>query len=159
MKASDVTDTLEMALKASGLNHANVVHRPRLLSANGSGYIAGDLADWLDDRDIQHIRGAPYHPMTQGKIERWHQTLKNRILLENYYLPRDLEAQIDAFVDHYNHHRYHESLNNLTPADVYCGRGQTILLMMPSHPSPVRSTSARANARTIPLMVRAGDTR
>ena len=66
--------------------------------------------------------------MTQGKIERWHQTLKNRILLENYYLPGDLEGQIEAFVGHYNHRRYHESLNNLTPADVYLGRGQTILL-------------------------------
>ena len=66
--------------------------------------------------------------MTQGKIERWHQTLKNRILLENYYLPGDLEARIDAFVAHYNHLRYHESIANLTPADVYFGRGQTILL-------------------------------
>lgn len=71
---------------------------------------------------------APYHPQTQGKIERWHQTLKNRILLENYYLPGDLEAQIDEFIGHYNHQRYHESLKNLTPADVYTGRGQTILL-------------------------------
>ncbi len=69
-----------------------------------------------------------YHPQTQGKIEHWHQTLKNRILLENYYLPGDLEAQIEAFVEHYNHCRYHESLSNLTPADVYFGRGQTILL-------------------------------
>jgi hypothetical protein len=57
--------------------------------------------------------------MTQGKIERWHQTLKNRILLEHYYLPGDLRAQIEAFVKHYNHRRYHESLANLTPADVY----------------------------------------
>jgi transposase InsO family protein len=77
---------------------------------------------------MRHTRGAPYHPMTQGKIERWHQTLKNRILLENYYLPGDLEAQIDAFVAYYNHRRYHESIDNLTPADVYFGRGQTILL-------------------------------
>ncbi len=77
---------------------------------------------------MNHARGAPYHPQTQGKIERWHQTLKNRILLENYYLPGDLEAQIDAFVGHYNHQRYHESLKSLTPADVYFGRGQTILL-------------------------------
>ena len=61
-------------------------------------------------------------------IERWHQTLKNRILLENYYLPGDLEAQINAFVDHYNHQRYHEAIGNLTPADVYFGRGHTILL-------------------------------
>ena len=74
-----------------------------------------------------HVRGAPYHPQTQGKIERWHQTLKNRILLENYFFPADLEARIEAFVDHYNHQRYHESINNLTPADVYFGRGQSIL--------------------------------
>ncbi len=128
MKADDVTDTLELALKASGCDQATVVHRPRLLSDNGSSYVAGDLANWLEDRDITHIRGAPYHPQTQGKIERWHQTLKNRILLENYYLPGDLEDQIEGFVDHYNHHRYHESLENLTPADVYLGRGKTILL-------------------------------
>ena len=128
MKASDVTETLELALKASGLSRANVRHRPRLLSDNGSSYIAGDLADWLEHRNIAHVRGAPNHPQTQGKIERWHQTLKNRILLENYYLPGDLEANIKTFVDHYNHRRYHESLSNLTPADVYFGRGQTILL-------------------------------
>jgi hypothetical protein len=65
--------------------------------------------------------------MTQGKIERWHQTLKNRILLEKYFLPGDLEAQIEAFVADYNHCRYHESIDNLTPADVYFGRGPTIL--------------------------------
>jgi transposase InsO family protein/transposase-like protein len=128
MKVGDVTDTLEMALQASGCDQANLVHRPRLLSDNGASYISGDLAEWLDDRKMDHVRGAPYHPQTQGKIERWHQTLKNRILLENYYLPGQLEAQIDAFIAHYNHQRYHESLRNLTPADVYFGRGQTILL-------------------------------
>jgi transposase InsO family protein/transposase-like protein len=128
MKAEDVTDTLELALKASGVEQAKVVHRPRLLSDNGSSYISGDLAEWLDDNGMDHVRGAPYHPQTQGKIERWHQTLKNRILLENYFLPGDLKAEIEAFVTHYNHQRYHESLSNLTPADVYFGRGQTILL-------------------------------
>ena len=128
MKAEDVTDTLELALKASGCDQAKIVHKPRLLSDNGSSYISRELAEWLDDRSMGHVRGAPYHPQTQGKIERWHQTLKNRILLENYYLPGDLEAQVAAFVEHYNHQRYHESLRNLTPADVYFGRGQTILL-------------------------------
>ena len=97
MKAEDVTDTLELALKASGCDQAKVVYMPRLLSDNGSSYISGDLAEWLDDRSMEHVRGAPYHPQTQGKIERWHQTLKNRILLENYYLPGDLEAQVDRF--------------------------------------------------------------
>jgi transposase InsO family protein len=86
------------------------------------------LAKWLDCQDMSHVSGAPYHPMTQGKIERWHQTLKNRILLENNYLPGDLETQIEAFAADYNHRRYQESLGNLTPADVYIGRGQTILL-------------------------------
>ena len=128
MKAEDVTATLELALKASRLDQAKVVHRPRLLSDNGSSYVAADLAEWLESRNIEHVRGAPYHPMTQGKIERWHQTLKNRILLENYYLPGDLEAEIGAFVADYNHRRYHESLGNLTPADVYLGRGPTILI-------------------------------
>ena len=128
MKAEDVTATLEMALDAAGLDKARVLHRPRLLSDNGSSYISDDLAKWLERHDMAHVRGAPYHPMTQGKIERWHQTLKNRILLENYYLPGDLEAQIEAFVADYNHRRYHESVGNLTPADVYFGRGQTILL-------------------------------
>jgi transposase InsO family protein len=128
MKADDVTATLEMALDASGLDKAKVRHRPRLLSDNGSSYVSDDLAKWMERHDMAHVRGAPYHPMTQGKIERWHQTLKNRILLENYYLPGDLEAQIEAFVADYNHHRYHESIDNLTPADVYFGRRQTILL-------------------------------
>ena len=128
MKVEDVTATLDLALKASGLDQAKVIHRPRLLSDNGSSYIAADLAKWLDGQNMEHVRGAPYHPMTQGKIERWHQTLKNRILLENYYLPGDLEAQIEAFVADYNHLRYHESIGNLTPADVYFGRGQTILI-------------------------------
>ena len=127
MKADDVTDTLKLALEASGCDSANVIHKPRLLSDNGSSYISGDLAKWLEDRNMDHVRGAPYHPQTQGKIERWHQTLKNRILLENYYLPGDLENQIGAFVDHYNNHRYHESLNNVTPADTYSGRHTAII--------------------------------
>ena len=127
MKAEDVTDTLDLALQASGCDQATVLHKPRLLSDNGSSYISGELADWLEGQKMDHVRGAPYHPQTQGKIERWHQTLKNRILLENYYLPGDLRQQIEAFVDHYKHRRYHESLKNLTPADVYFGRGQTSL--------------------------------
>ena len=127
MRAEDVTDTLDLALQASGCDQMHVVHKPRLLSDNGSSYVSGDLAEWLQDNGMKHSRGAPYHAQTQGKIERWHQTLKNRILLENYYLPGDLRRQIETFVDHYNHRRYHESLQNLTPADVYFGRGQTIL--------------------------------
>ena len=128
MKAEDVTDTLDLALEASGIDtHVSFTGHgcspttaqatSRQTSPNGS---TTERCSTSAARRI--IR------MTQGKIERWHQTLKNRILLENYYLPGDLEAKIGDFVAYYNHLRYHESIANLTPADVYFGRGQTILL-------------------------------
>jgi transposase InsO family protein len=88
---------------------------------------SGELAEYLKDNNMMHTRAKPYHPQTQGKIERWHRSMKNQVLLENYYLPNELETRIGKFVNYYNHERYHESLDNLTPADVYYGRGQTIL--------------------------------
>ena len=127
MKTSDVTETLSLALQASGCDQAHIAHKPRLLSDNGSSYVSGELAEWLGDKKMGHVRGAPYHPQTQGKIERWHRTMKDKILLENYYLPSELESRIGEFINHYNTRRYHESLNNLTPEDVWLGRGETIL--------------------------------
>jgi transposase InsO family protein len=123
MRAEDVTDTLDMALEASGCSSAHVRHKPRLLSDNGPSYISGELAEYIEAHKMSHVRGAPFHPQTQGKIERWHQTLKNRILLENYFLPGDLEAQIETFVAHYNHQRYHESLSNVTPRQCLLRKG------------------------------------
>jgi putative transposase len=109
------------------LRLSSVVHKPRLLSDNGSSYVSRDLAEWLQNKGMKHSRGASYHSQTLGKIERWHQTSKNLVLLENYFLPGDLEAQIEAFVVHCNHQRYQESTNNVTPADVYFGRDKAIL--------------------------------
>ena len=129
MAASDVSDTLEDALAFADIEQVKVKHRPRLLSDNGPSYVSDEFADWLESQNITHTRGRPYHPMTQGKIERWHRSMKNQILLENYYLPGQLESAIDGFVTYYNHERYHESLNNLTPADVYYGRGTKVLSM------------------------------
>ena len=127
MSATEVSDTLNNALQASGLDQIKLLHRPRLLSDNGPSYVSNQLGDWLKDKGIRHVRGRPYHPMTQGKIERYHRSIKNRILLENYYLPGQLELSIGEFVDYYNNRRYHESLDNLTPADVYFGRALAIL--------------------------------
>jgi len=126
MRTEDVTDTLDLALKASGCDQVHVVHKPRLLSDNGSSYVSGDLAEWLQDKGMKHSRGAPYHPQTQGKIERWHQTLKNRILLENYFLPGDLEVQIEAFVDHYNHQRYDACITENSPHNAINQMSQTL---------------------------------
>ena len=84
MAAKDVSDTLELALQASGLDTIDVKQRPRLLSDNGPSYVSAELKGWLDQRAMTHTRGRPYHPMTQGKIERWHRSMKNQVLLENY---------------------------------------------------------------------------
>ena len=111
MSARDVSATLQDALEATGLTSVKLKQRPRLLSDNGPCYISSELKDWLYEKKMPHSRGRPYHPQTQGKIERWHQTLKNRILLENYFIPGDLEGQIETLVEHYNHRRYHESLD------------------------------------------------
>ena len=127
MKAEDVTDTLELALQASGCDQADVVHKPRLLSDNGSSYISGELAEWLDGKGMKHVRGAPYHPQTQGKIERYHRYMKSIVKLDTFYFPWKLEQAIANFVAYYNHQRYHESLDNLTPADMYFGRAEEVL--------------------------------
>jgi len=97
------------------------------LSDNGSCYLSGELKSYLSKRGVEHTRGKPMHPQTQGKIERYHRTMKNRILLEHYYSPEELERALDAFIDFYNNNRLHESLDNLAPADVYFNRGEKIL--------------------------------
>ena len=76
---------------------------------------------------MDQLHGRPFHPQTQGKIERYHRTMKNVVKLHHYYMPEELEAALKDFVEYYNHQRYHESLQNLTPADVYYGRGEMIL--------------------------------
>ena len=127
MSALDVKDTIDLAIAESGVDHAYVRHRPRLLSDNGPCYISGELKDYLSYNGLTHTRGRPYHPMTQGKIERYHRSMKNILLLDNYYSPDDLKAEIEAFVEYYNYQRYHESLDNVTPADVYTGRVAKII--------------------------------
>ena len=129
MSAEDVKDTLDLAVKKSGVDQIKVRHRPRLLSDNGACYIAKDLQEYLAEKEMSHTRGRPFHPMTQGKIERYHRTMKNIIKLQNYYLPWDLEHEINSFVHYYNHERVHESLDNMTPADVYHGRARKIQTM------------------------------
>ena len=126
MGASDVQDTLEIALAKTDLDRVKVRHRPRLLSDNGPCYLSDQLKKYLKRKDIAHIRGAPYHPMTQGKIERYHRSMKNVIKLRNYEFPSELERAIGEFVAYYNKERYHESLDNLTPEDVYLGREKKI---------------------------------
>jgi len=127
MGAGDVKDTLDQAIALTGVTQIPVRHRPRLLSDNGPCYLSGELKAYLKDQQMGHSRGAPYHPMTQGKIERYHRSMKNVVKLEHYYSPEELERALCQFVHHYNHERYHESLDNVTPADMYYGRYHQIM--------------------------------
>ena len=127
MGAVDVMETLDMARAKAGIDSVQVRHKPRLLSDNGPCYLSRDLKNYLEDRDMTHTRGAFYHPQTQGKIERYHRSLKNVVNLLHYYLPGELERELEGFVEYYNNQRYHESLDNLTPADVYSGRKRECL--------------------------------
>lgn len=126
MSAGDVKELLDQAIETTGVHQVAVRHRPRLLSDNGPCYLSGELEKYLREQAIAHTRGAPYHPMTQGKIERFHRSMKNEVKLQHYYLPGDLEQEIGRFIEYYNNERYHESLNNVTPADVYFGRNKQI---------------------------------
>lgn len=125
MKVEDVKRTIDRAIvKAKIISK----QRPRLLSDNGSCYIAAELKSYLKDyHQMDQVHGKPNHPQTQGKIERYHRTMKNVVKLDNYYAPEELERALEKFVYRYNNERYHESINNLTPADVYYGRGEQIL--------------------------------
>ena len=98
MNAEDVEETLMMVLKKSGLEQARVRHHPRLLTDNGPAYLSKDLASFLKRKKLEHIRGAPYHPMTQGKIEWYHRSMKNVVLLQNYYSPAELQKTLAQFV-------------------------------------------------------------
>lgn len=125
MKADDVKRTVDRALEKAKIKSKQ---RPKLLSDNGSCYISSELKEYLKKQhEIDQIHGRPLHPQTQGKIERYHLTMKNVVKLDHYYSPEELERALEEFVNYYNHNRYHESLQNLTPADVYYGRGEFIL--------------------------------
>ena len=122
MTTTDVERILDKALLRIELKQT-----PKLLSDNGACYISTQLKDYMSIIGMKHVRGAPAHPQTQGKIERYHRSMKNVLKLENYYNPEELKQAINMFVHHYNNKRYHESLKNLTPSDVYFGRADELL--------------------------------
>jgi putative transposase len=126
MNHEDVEQTLNLAVAATGVKQIQVEHRPRLLSDNGSAYISQEFAEYMSKVKMRHIRGRVRHPQTQGKIERYHRSIKNIVCLDNYYFPWQVEQAIQAFVDYYYNRRYHEALNNVTPADVFFGRATAI---------------------------------
>jgi len=124
MTEKDVERSITCALDKAGLRK---YERPKLLSDNGPCYKANELKEFLDRQEIKHVTGRPYHPQTQGKIERYHRSMKNVVKLDHYYSPDELRERIQKWVDYYNNHRYHEALDNVKPVDVYNGQAEKIL--------------------------------
>ena len=124
MTSDDVSITIDKAIEKAGVTFQNP---PCMLSDNGPCYIASSLKEYLGKvYNIKHIHGKPLHPQTQGKIERYHRSMKNVIKLNHYFSPSELEKAIGEWVDYYNERRFHESLDNLTPKAVYLGQGERI---------------------------------
>ena len=128
MTSDSLIQVVQLAIDATGMTEVPLEDRTRLLSDNGSGYVSRDFRDYLGLVGIRHILAAPYHPQTNGKLERYHQSIKQEVNQVPYEVPGDLEVAIAGFVDYYNNRRYHKALSNVTPDDVLHGRREGILI-------------------------------
>ena len=93
---------VQLAIDAAGMTEVPLEDRTRLLIDDGSGYVSRAFRDHLGLVGTRHILAAPYHPQTNGKLDRYHQSIK-------------YEVAIAGFVDYYNNRRYHKTLGNVTP--------------------------------------------
>jgi putative transposase len=127
MSANSLVDVVQEAVDATGMTDVPLKDRTRLLSDNGAGYVSRIFRDYLRLVGIEHILSAPFHPQTNGKVERYQQSVKREVNQLPYEFPSQLEKAIADFVDYYNYRRYHKALGNVIPADVLYGRRDDIL--------------------------------
>lgn len=126
MTSDDFAEVIEEACMKAKVSKENM---PNLVSDRGPALIANDFGAFLEWKGIHHILASPYHPQTNGKIERYHKSMKSVIKLQTYDCPNTLKAEIGKYIQDYNKCRYHESLGNVTPDDVYFGRREDIVKM------------------------------
>jgi putative transposase len=127
MSANSLIEVAQGAVDATGMTDVPVEDRTKLLSDNGAGYVSRAFRDYLRLVGIGHILSAPFHPQTNGKVERYQQSLKREVNQLSYEFPSQLERAIADFVDYYNFRRYHKALGNVTPADILYGRKEEVL--------------------------------
>ena len=128
MTSDSLIQVVQLAIYATGMAEVPLEDRTRPLSDDGPGYVSRAFRDYLGLVGIRDILAAPYHPQTNGKPERYHQSIKQDVNQVPYEVPGDLEVATLGFVDYYNHRRYHKALSNVTPDDVLRGRREGILI-------------------------------
>ena len=126
MTSDSLIQVAQLAIDATGMTEVPLEDRTRPLSDDGPGYVSRAFRDYLGLVGIRRILPAPYHPQTNGKLERYHQSIKQDVNQVPYEVPGDLEVATLGFVDYYNHRRYHKALSNVTPDDVLKGRREGI---------------------------------
>jgi putative transposase len=127
MAAGSLIDVVQKAVDTTGMTDIPIEDRTVLLSDNGAGYLSRQFGEYLRLVGVRHIVSSPYHPQTNGKIERYHRSLKGEINQLPYDMPSELEKAIAAFIEYYNYRRYHEGLGDVTPYDVYTSRNLEII--------------------------------
>jgi len=127
MTGGSLEDVVQQAVDFTGMTDVPIEDRTVLLSDNGAGYLSQQFNQYLRLVGIRHITASPFHPQTNGKIERYHRTLKGEINKVPYDMPSELKEAIRAFIEYYNYRRYHEGLGNVTPYHVYTGRHVEII--------------------------------
>ena len=127
MTGRSLEDVIQQAVDFTSMTDVPVEDRTVLLSDNGAGYISQQFNQYLRLVGIRHITASPFHPQTNGKIERCHRTIKGRINQVPHDTPSELKEAIRAFIEYYNYRRYHEGLGNVTPYDVYTGKHLEII--------------------------------
>jgi transposase InsO family protein len=127
MTGGSLEDVMQQAVDLTGMTDVPLEDRTVLLSDNGAGYISQQFNQYLHLVGIRHITASPFHPQTNGKIARYHRSMKGEINQVPYDMPSELKEAIRAFIEYYNYRRYHEGLGNVTPYDVYTGRHLEII--------------------------------
>ena len=127
MTSDSFIEVVQDAVDLTGMTDVPWDHRTKLLSDNGPGYISHSFGEYLRLVGIRHILASPFHPQTNGKLERYHRTIKLDVNQIPYDVPGNLEVAITEFVNYYNNRRYHKALGNVTPSDVLDDRREQIL--------------------------------